>query len=134
MLRFIPLGQLVSRVAIHLFSLIFLRTVSFLQILSINTTWTSSIVWPWEFKWAATGFSILCLMSMRWLFILSFSALTLVDMLTIPTSSLFDTHQCLMQSGIMGSPPPYSTTPPSLNNFRHPRRQYCHAFSRSVAI
>ena len=33
--KFIPLGQLVSRMAIHLFSLIFLRTVSFLQILSI---------------------------------------------------------------------------------------------------
>ena len=38
--RFIPSGQLVSRVAIHLFSLIFLRTVSFLQVLSITISWT----------------------------------------------------------------------------------------------
>ena len=39
MCRFIPLGQLVSRVAIHLFSLIFLRTASSLQILSITISW-----------------------------------------------------------------------------------------------
>ena len=57
--KVIPLGQLVSRVAIHLFSLIFLRTVSFLQILSITITWTSSIVWSRELKWAATGSRLL---------------------------------------------------------------------------
>ena len=63
--RFIPLGQLVSMVAIYLFSLIFLRTVS-----SLNH---HHCVVP-GVAVGGNWLLCLCLMYVRWLFILSFSA------------------------------------------------------------
>ena len=54
-LKFIPSGQEVPNILIHLLSLIFLRIISFLQHLSMTMTEKSVIEWPMLLKWGATG-------------------------------------------------------------------------------
>ena len=54
-LRFVPEGQEVPNVLIHLLSLIFLRMVSLIQQLSITMTYTLVSVCPGLVKWVAIG-------------------------------------------------------------------------------
>ena len=92
-LRFIPLGDEVSSVAIYLLSFILRKMASSFQNLSMTITVMSPIVCTPELKCAATGFSwvLRCVMSARWLFILQWSAWPVSPIyIRLPTTFVLD--------------------------------------------